>query len=216
MISDFMRGLPRLNEDESFCFDCHPGVSCFNSCCADLDLVLSPYDVLRLRNALGIGAAEFLERFAEVEVPPGGGLPRVFLKMREDQRKTCPFVEESGCSVYADRPGACRTYPLGRGASVDSQGRVQTQYVLVREKHCRGFEEPRSWKAESWMQDQGLKAYISFSDKYLELAIRCNQLGGLTREQFTDVLNDLYQADDPTLALEKVRGYLLSTPRNPG
>ena len=34
------------------CFACHPKVPCFNECCRELDLALSPYDVLRLRRAL--------------------------------------------------------------------------------------------------------------------------------------------------------------------
>ena len=35
-----------------FSFACHPDVPCFTKCCSDLDLALTPYDVLRLKNRL--------------------------------------------------------------------------------------------------------------------------------------------------------------------
>ena len=41
---------PRLKEDAEFNFACHPGVSCFNQCCSDVNIFLTPYDVLRLKN----------------------------------------------------------------------------------------------------------------------------------------------------------------------
>ena len=34
--------------DRPFTFACHPGVPCFTECCRELDLALTPYDVLRL------------------------------------------------------------------------------------------------------------------------------------------------------------------------
>ena len=209
-MSDFLQGYPLLAPGQTFCFGCHPEISCFNSCCADLDLVLSPYDVLRLRKALGISALEFLERHAEVGVPPDNGPPQVLLKMSEDGNRTCPFVSEPGCTIYPDRPSACRTYPLGRGASLDSQGQVTCRYILVREDHCHGFGESKTWTAEEWFKDQGLQDYNVFNDRYLRLTTAWRKTGRrLTRDQFSQVLNDLYQADDLEAALEKVEGYLL-------
>ena len=43
---------PRLGPDDTFQFACHPGVSCFNRCCGDVNIFLSPYDVLRLKTGL--------------------------------------------------------------------------------------------------------------------------------------------------------------------
>ena len=33
---------PRLGPDDKFEFACHPGVSCFNKCCGDVNIFLSP------------------------------------------------------------------------------------------------------------------------------------------------------------------------------
>ena len=54
--------LPALGADDRLGFACHPGVPCFNACCRDLDLLLYPYDVLRLRRALGLDSPGFLSR----------------------------------------------------------------------------------------------------------------------------------------------------------
>ncbi|MCA1766096.1 MAG: YkgJ family cysteine cluster protein, partial [Desulfobulbaceae bacterium] len=114
------RNVRRLGDQETFRFSCHPGVPCFTECCRQLDLALSPYDVLRLRRGLGIPAAEFLDRYAVVEKSEEEPFPTVFLAMVDDGRAACPFVTERGCSVYQDRPGACRAYPVGRGAYLDA------------------------------------------------------------------------------------------------
>ena len=53
---------PRMGPDDTFRFGCHPGVSCFNHCCSDVNIFLSPYDVLRMRKRLGMGSGEFLEK----------------------------------------------------------------------------------------------------------------------------------------------------------
>jgi len=43
-----------------FQFNCNPGVSCFTQCCQDVTIVLTPYDVLRLKNGLKISSGEFM------------------------------------------------------------------------------------------------------------------------------------------------------------
>ena len=50
----------RLTSGSPFKFSCSPGISCFTECCQDVSIVLTPYDVLRLKNCLGISSDEFL------------------------------------------------------------------------------------------------------------------------------------------------------------
>ncbi len=50
-------------EDNSFSFACHPGLSCFTECCRDLRLALTPYDILRLKNRLGLASNDFLDQY---------------------------------------------------------------------------------------------------------------------------------------------------------
>jgi Fe-S-cluster containining protein len=160
----------------SFSFACHPGVACFNQCCRRLELWLTPYDCLRLKQHLGLTSQEFIEAHTEVEAGQNGWpMPR--LKMREDDpERTCPFLAAggAGCSVYAHRPGACRTYPLGRatkGGSA-SDAPLEESWFLVREEHCQGFAEGRTWTPEEWTKDQGLEVYHAVNDLFLPIISR--------------------------------------------
>lgn len=97
-------------------FLCHRKIACFNACCADLCLVLTPYDILRIKRHLGLTSSTFLEDYTE---PHEGhpAFPLIRLKMGDDKIHSCPFVTDAGCSVYEDRPVSCRLYPLGRAAT---------------------------------------------------------------------------------------------------
>ncbi|MBT8385843.1 MAG: YkgJ family cysteine cluster protein, partial [Ignavibacteria bacterium] len=83
---------PRLDADAKFKFSCHPGVSCFNQCCADVNIFLTPYDVLRLKNHLGISSQEFLDKYTQLVADPKQQLPAVQLRMTETETKHCFFV----------------------------------------------------------------------------------------------------------------------------
>ncbi len=112
---EFLQSLPEVQPGESFWFACHPGVPCFNACCSDLTMPLTPYDVLRLRRGLkDMGSEQFFEEFANVGCYEDSGFPLLHLRMDDSPMRLCPFLTESGCGVYPHRSTACRTYPLGR------------------------------------------------------------------------------------------------------
>lgn len=183
---------------EKFTFDCGPEVPCFTECCRALDLVLTPYDVLRLRRRLQLDSTAFLERYAAIEEQQDEAFPMVFLAMREDERRHCPFVSRRGCTVYEDRPAACRAYPIGRGLRMTPcRSHMQELFVLVQEDHCRGFAEKRELTPEDWMADQGLEPYNSFSEAMLPLLRHPIILQGWqpTPAQQQEYLHTLYQPE---------------------
>ena len=162
-------------ENRRFRFQCHPGVPCFTECCADLNLVLTPYDILRLKNRLDLTCREFLDRFTEPveDRESAHGYPRLRLRMTEGEGRPCPFVTEEGCRLYEDRPSACRIYPLGRATARGAgPGHVIERFFVVREKHCRGFDESKEWSVESWTSDQGLEPYHRLNDQWMDIVTR--------------------------------------------
>ncbi|MCM0754786.1 YkgJ family cysteine cluster protein [Desulfovibrio aminophilus] len=193
----FLDSLPELKPGETFRFACHPGVPCFNACCGDLNLMLTPYDTLRLRRGLGgLPSRLFVEKLAEISAR-ADGFPTMRLRMEEGARKPCPFVRPEGCSIYADRPGACRTYPLGRATRPGEDGVLLEQFFVVREPHCRGFEQEGEWTAESWLKDQGLEPYNEANDRYMRLVADWRAAGrGLDSRRAGMVFLALYQPDD--------------------
>ena len=154
---------------QRFCFACHPGVACFTECCRELDLALTPYDVLRLKRNLGLSSSEFLSRYVIVEWDDQQIFPNCYLTMVDDGRASCVFVNTAGCTVYADRPGSCRAYPIGRGAAISSEGQLAESLILVQEPHCLGFAEEVSQTAADYLRDQELGPYNRFNDLLLEL-----------------------------------------------
>lgn len=138
--------------DDTFSFSCHPTIDCFNSCCKDVTIFLTPLDVVRLRTALGISSTEFLEKYTHRLISQTTGLPAVALKMSANEDKTCPFVTGKGCSVYDDRPYSCRLYPL------DTEQGVEFSFI-VDEGTCHGLKESQEWTVERWRREQGLHAY---------------------------------------------------------
>jgi Fe-S-cluster containining protein len=159
-----------LDRDGSFKFCCSPQTACFNECCRDLNQFLTPYDVLRLKNGIGLPSQRFLAQYTRRHIGPGSGLPVVTLAPADPDRLTCPFVTPSGCRVYPDRPSSCRTYPLMRMVrrSRDTAGRVE-EYRLLREPHCQGFDTAHRQSVHDWIVEQGLKEYNAENDRLMEV-----------------------------------------------
>jgi len=166
---------------DTFRFLCHQGISCFTECCAKLRLILTPYDILRLKNRLNLSSDAFLDTYTDTDMTNHWRFPMIRLKMRDDEKGACPFVTKQGCSLYKDRPGACRIYPVGRAARMvhgnDGEKNTKDKFFLVEESHCRGFEEERLWTLEEWLGHEGVREYNAMNDKWLEIIGSKKSLG---------------------------------------
>jgi Fe-S-cluster containining protein len=163
----------RITDDDTFSFHCYPGIGCYNRCCRNLNLFLYPYDVLRLKNALGISSDEFLDRYVDVVLRSGNFFPEVLLRMAENPEKTCPFLEKAGCSVYPDRPDTCRSFPVERGVLYDAAGKKETPVYYFRPPDfCRGQHEDRRWTVATWSQDQDAEPYHKMTLRWAKLKRR--------------------------------------------
>ncbi len=170
----------RLDRDSKFKFRCYPGVSCFTKCCRNMNIILTPYDIIRLKHRLGLSSDLFLRLYTEPELLGITRIPVARLKMLEDEDGRCPFVTKDGCQVYSDRPVCCRYYPVGL-ASLRQQeqhaGEEEEFFFLVKEPHCKGFEEDTEWTVESWRQDQGSDFYDRMNREWMELLLRKRSFG---------------------------------------
>jgi hypothetical protein len=154
----------QISGSDTFTFSCHKDVKCFTDCCRMLELALTPYDVLRLKQATGLTSGQLLDRYVIIEQDPGEPFPRFYLTMIDDGLASCVFVTDQGCSVYEHRPAACRAYPLGRAVMMSENGRMAEHFVLLKEDHCRGFQEPKKQTALQYSEGQELLTYNRFND----------------------------------------------------
>lgn len=169
----------RLKPDEEYNFDCHPGVPCFTECCRMLELALTPYDVLRLRKGTGLTSQELHDQYIIEERGEQDMFPKYYLTMIDDGRASCVFVDSEGCQIYEHRPGACRAYPLGRAAVRTRSGELMQHFVLLKEAHCKGFDEQCRRTPLSYSEHQGLNEYNRYNDALAALIQHENIRKGL-------------------------------------
>jgi Fe-S-cluster containining protein len=155
----------RLGVDDSFSFSCHPGVACFNKCCRDINLFLTPYDILRMKRRLGLSSSEFLKTYTFPLFPEEVGHPIVLLKMIPDETKYCPFVSDKGCLIYDDRPWSCRSFPLEPIA--DGTPPV---FRTVKRDFCLGFGNGRTSRTvRKWRDTQNVAVYEEMNDEWKKI-----------------------------------------------
>jgi hypothetical protein len=190
---------PRLGPDDTFKFGCHPGVSCYNRCCGDVNIFLSPYDVLRMKKRLGMTSGDFLDEYALLPVQKDMKTPVVVLRMKDDEAKTCPFLTDRGCGIYSDRPWPCRMYPLGLAAQKDTPDgwRGDRFYFLLHEEVCRGSEEPQEWTVKEWFSNQGIDEYDEWGEAFKELTLHkfFEEGGSLSPEKMQMLFTACYDLD---------------------
>jgi Fe-S-cluster containining protein len=160
----------RLKAGDTFAFRCHPQVACFNRCCRNLNLFLYPYDVLRLKNGLGIPSGQFLDEYVDVVLRPGAFFPEVLLRMAENEEKTCPFLTGAGCAVYPDRPDSCRTFPVEQGSLYDAgTGKSRPVHFFRPPDFCQGQHEADQWTVDTWISDQDARDYNRMTLAWAEI-----------------------------------------------
>jgi uncharacterized protein len=151
----------RLDAEHMFKFNCGPGVSCFTQCCQDVTIILTPYDVLRMKNALGIPSWDFIDQYTIVIKKEKRLIPMVVLKM-DEETKRCPLISEKGCSIYNDRPWPCRMFPL----EMNDDG---TFNVIEDRPFCKGFEEERSLIISEWLLEQEVPIYDEMNTLFTQV-----------------------------------------------
>jgi Fe-S-cluster containining protein len=158
-------------------FQCRKGIDCWNACCSNIDISLTPYDILRLSRRLGISTTEFLQQYTfPYELEPNG-IAGVKFKPVENG-SACQFMRPEGCDVYADRPTACRYYPVALLSMRRSDEYTdRNAYALVKEPHCHGHNEPRQLSIEEYRQEQGLVEYDELGRGWRQLVLKKKSSG---------------------------------------
>ncbi len=167
---EFPEGMHPLGSEE-FTFKCHPGVSCFTVCCKNVELDLYPYDIIRLKKRLAIDSETFMRAHTELKKGANPYFPTVILKLvSAGQVRQCPFLTEQGCTVYEDRPTACRTYPLERAVDRNvERGLPKEFYFLTNHDYCKGHFEAQQNSVKQWIRSQHLEQYNQMNDRWAEV-----------------------------------------------
>jgi Fe-S-cluster containining protein len=179
-IPEALRDRKQLKPDDSFQFGCHPGVPCFNTCCRDVNILLTPLDILNLARRLKISTTEVIAKHTLKPIAKQMTLPVLMLRMNDTDEKECPFVGEKGCGVYEDRPWSCRMYPLAMAVPPARAGvEPEPMFFLLEDSFCKGHVEKGNFTVASWRENQGVDEHEDLEKDYRELHSHPWFIGGV-------------------------------------
>ncbi len=166
----------KLSSNSKLKFECHKGLSCFTTCCRGINILLTPYDIIRMKKRLGLSSEEFLAIYTKPELLEKTDLPVVTLKLLDDERESCPFVrDDKGCIIYEDRPTTCRYYPVGVASLSHKDNETSEEddfYFLIEEPHCKGFEEENIQTVKDWRKNQEIDMHDEINGGWMDLLVR--------------------------------------------
>jgi len=198
------RGLPQeviekaqkeVSLDDRFCFECK---RC-GCCCFRCEIVLTPYDILRLCHGLRITTGEFLDRYGQITLGPESSLPVCWLDFEKVQRwrggnertPPCPFPALEGgrfaCGVYPYRPGCCRSFPVFRMAEAGGEFKFYLQQVS-----CPAAETDREYTVAQWIGHEELAPYHRENERFLTQVMTLTQPREKRSEEFLQLLAGLW------------------------
>jgi Fe-S-cluster containining protein len=154
-----------LKPEDVIRFNCNAKLDCYTRCCRDITILLTPYDVLRMKNAIRISSGDFLARYTATLIGDTG-LPFVVLKMLDDNKQSCPFVKHSGCTIYPHRPWACRIYPLQPESTQLTEKAGKAYYSVMEIPFCLGLEADRTLTLSAYIEEQGIPVYIEMEKRF--------------------------------------------------
>lgn len=166
----------RLEANDKLKFRCHKGVSCWNACCSQANVTLTPYDIIRLKQHLGTTTTEVLAKHTVPFELDHGGMPG--LKLRTTNDGACLFMTDEGCSVYENRPTACRYYPSGLLSMRAIDKNVdERSFLLIKEDHCMGHNEDQVQTVQEYREQQGVVEYDDYNREWYVIVLKKRSTG---------------------------------------
>lgn len=140
-----------LKIDSAFSYRCG-GCS---RCCLGKAIRVGPYEILRLARHLNLSTTEFISHHTQ----SGGTV------LRTTEQRNCGFLGPTGCSVHADRPLACRLYPLGMQVSPEGETRFGSLHPHPESEGTYG----RDRTVADYLASQQTGPFLAANDAYERL-----------------------------------------------
>ena len=100
------------------------------------------------------------------------------LKLRTDGDGACLFVKEEGCSIYEDRPTACRYYPSGLLSMKSiSESSDERHFLLIKEDYCKGHDEDQIQTIGEYRKEQGVEIYDDLNHEWYQIILKKKSTG---------------------------------------
>jgi len=140
--------------------------------------MITPYDVICMKNHLGISSDEFLREYTTLGNIAGSELPVPVIKLLEGKEKSCPFLGESGCTIYEARPVSCRYYPIGAGLFHNKDAKMDENFfAFIKEDYCLGHDMGEEMTVQQWRENQGVIPYDEVNSTWTEIILKRKSMG---------------------------------------
>ena len=158
----------KLGRESAFSYTCN---QC-TACCHGAHIPLDPHEIARLARNLKMQTGEFIAG----HLIEGG----IVLKNRVDG--ACSMLREGNCSVYADRPTICRTYPLSRRTRAGVEEFLKPK-LLSASKGIYGA----SGTVDGFLKAHDADSFAAASDRYFNLVKQIIETLGATIRSAPDL-----------------------------
>jgi Fe-S-cluster containining protein len=129
-----------------------------------------------MKQSLGIDSSEFLNTYTVPFEIDAHGIPGIKLRTTDDG--ACLFMKEEGCSIYEDRPTACRYYPSGL-LSMRALGKSEDErhFLMIREPHCKGHDEDREITIGDYRKEQVVEEFDELNRDWYRIILKKKSTG---------------------------------------
>jgi len=100
------------------------------------------------------------------------------IKLRTTDSGACLFMTDEGCSVYENRPTACRYYPSGLLSMRAIDKNVdERSFLLIKEDHCKGHDEDQTQTVQEYREKQGVVDYDDYNREWYVIVLKKRSTG---------------------------------------
>jgi hypothetical protein len=144
-------------------------------CCRGINIILTPYDIIQMKNRLGLSSREFLAIYTEPHLLEKTDLPMVTLKLLDDERESCPFVKDERDASFmriARRPAA--TIHWVRQPCSTRRGLMMRVFSFSSTSPTARASRKRDadWTVAEWREDQGVDLRDEINREWTDLVVR--------------------------------------------
>lgn len=170
----------KLDLNSPITFSCERDLACFTKCCRDVQVCLTPVDVINLKKRLNLSSQEFLAIYTLPGEIPGIELPIPVLKPLKEGSRECPFIGDDGCMIFDARPLNCRYYPLAFGIFHNfDESKNESFFALVKEPICLGHGLGQEVTVKDYLASQQVFEIEKDNQPWIEIILRRKSLGPL-------------------------------------
>ncbi len=197
------RDVELKTENDSFKFKCQ---QC-GSCCKGSSLIINPYDLIILSKKFNMPLKDFKAKYTKQVIDKNNNIPKLLLKTKQG----CIFLKENKCSIYNERPAACRFYPLGLYKQNNEF------YYFVGGSHICIKEGEREILVKDYINQELGEELVQINKTWLDFeTLLINSKAPLKSQRFILAYTKImYEFDNPHVKekIEKTIGKLSEDPR---